>query len=221
YMGFSLDVVGGKIFDAVGSSPLGLGVGVNPAVAMGNGQLTATVSDDTVFSVGARYTIGPWKLFGGYEHINYSNPNNPLLPGAFLQGGFIAGAVNNLAFPSDKILQTAWFGVRYSITPALDITGAYYHEWDNTFATAPATLAGCAVLGSSSSQCAGTLDAVSAVIDWRFARHVDVYAGVMWSQVTGGLANNFFVNNAGLTTQAVGSNRSSNFDPGVGLRYQF
>ena len=148
------------------------------------------------FSVGARYTIGPWKLFGGYEHINYSNPNNPLDPGAFLQGGFIAGAVNNAAFPSDKILQTAWFGVRYAITPALDITGAYYHEWDNTFATAPGTLAGCAVLGSSSSQCAGTLDAVSAVIDWRFARHVDVYAGMMWSQVTGGLANNFFVNNA-------------------------
>ena len=66
---------------------------------MGNGQLTATVSDDTVFSVGARYTIGPWKLFGGYEHINYSNPNNPLLPGAFLQGGFIAGAVNNARLP--------------------------------------------------------------------------------------------------------------------------
>ncbi len=49
YMGFSLDFVGGKIFDAVGSSPLGLGIGVNPAVAIGNGQLTATVSDDTVF----------------------------------------------------------------------------------------------------------------------------------------------------------------------------
>ena len=221
YMGFSLDVVGGKIYDAVSSSQLGVGVGVNPAAAIGNGQLTATVSDDTVFSVGARYTIGPWKLFAGYEHIDYSNPNNPLNVGAFLQGGFIAGAVNNAAFPSDKILQTAWFGVRYAITPALDITGAYYHEWDNTFATAPATLAGCAVLGSSSSQCAGTLDAASLVVDWRFARHVDVYAGVMWSQVTGGLANNFFTNNLGTTTQAVGSNKSSNYDPGIGLRYQF
>jgi predicted porin len=221
YMGFSMDFVGGKIFDAVGSSPLGLGVGVNPAVAIGYGQLTATVSDDTVFQVGARYTIGPWKFFGGYEHIDYSNPNNPLVPGAFLQGGFIAGAVNNLAFPSDKILQTAWFGVRYAITPALDITGAYYHEWDNTFATAPGTLAACAVLGSASSQCAGTLDAVSLAVDWRFARHVDVYAGMMYSQVTGGLASNFIVNNAGTTVQAVGSNRSSNFDPGIGLRYQF
>ena len=102
--------------------------------------------------------------------------------------------MNNLTFPSDKILQTAWFGVRYAITPALDITGAYYHEWDNTFATAPATLASCAALGSNSSQCAGTLDAVSVVLDWRFAKHVDVYAGIMYSQVTGGLANSFIVN---------------------------
>jgi predicted porin len=221
YMGFSMDFVGGKIYDAIGSAPLAAPIGVNPAVAMGYGQLGVTVSDDTVFSVGARYTLGPWKFFGGYEHIDYANPNNPLNPGAFLQGGFIAGAVNNLAFPSDKILQTAWFGVRYSITPALDITGAYYHEWDNTYATAPGTLAGCAVLGSSSSTCAGTLDAVSVAVDWRFARHVDLYAGVMWSQVTGGLASNFFVNNLGTTTQSVGSNKSSNYDPGIGLRYQF
>ena len=163
YMGFSMDFVGGKIFDAIGSAPLGTGIGVVPTVAVGYGQVGVTVSDDTVFSVGARYTLGPWKFFGGYEHINYANPDNPLNPGAFLQGGLIAATVNNLAFPSDKILQTAWFGVRYSITPSLDITGAYYHEWDNTYATAPATLAGCAALGSSSPTCAGTLDAVSVV----------------------------------------------------------
>jgi predicted porin len=222
YLGFSMDFVGGKILDAISAAPLGgVGVGVVPTVAIGNGQLAATVSDNTVFSVGARYAIGPWKFWAGYEHIDYSNPNNPLNPGAFLQGGLIAGQVNNAAFPSDKILQTVWAGVRYSITPALDITGAYYHEWDNTFATAPGILAGCAALGSSSTQCAGTLDAVSVVVDWRFAKHVDVYAGVMYSQVTGGLASNFIVNNIGTTVQAVGANRSSNFDPGVGLRYQF
>jgi predicted porin len=222
YMGFSMDFLGGHIADAVSAAPLStVGVGVIPSVAVGNGQLGVTVSDNTVFSVGARYTIGPWKLFAGYEHIDFANPNNPLLPGAFLQGGMLAGTVNNTNFPSDKILQTAWFGVRYAITPALDITGAYYHEWDNTFATAAATVNGCSVLGSSSSMCAGTLDAVSVVLDWRFARHVDVYAGVMYSQVTGGLANSFIVNNIGTTVQSVGSNRSSNVDPGVGLRYQF
>jgi predicted porin len=221
YMGFSMDFVGGKIYDAIGSAPLGLGVGVNPSVAMGYGQVAVTVSDNTVFSVGARYTIGPWKFFGGYEHINFANPDNPLNPGAFLQAGLIAGAVNNAAFPSDKILQTAWIGARYSITPALDITGAYYHEWQNTFATSSTTLAGCAALGSSSAQCSGTLDAMSLVVDWRFARHVDMYAGVMWSQVQGGLASNFIVNNTGTTVQSVGANKSSNYDPGIGLRYQF
>jgi predicted porin len=221
YLGFSVDFVGGKIFDAISSGPLAPGVGVNPAVAMGYGQLGVIVSDNTVFSVGARYTLGPWKFFGGYEHIDYSNPNNPLNPGAFLQGGLIAASVTNNFYANDKILQTAWFGVRYSITPTLDITGAYYHEWDNTFAATPAALAGCAALGSTSPTCAGTLDAVSLVVDWRFAKHVDLYAGVMYSQVTGGLASNFFVNNIGTTVQSVGRNSSSNYDPGVGLRYQF
>jgi predicted porin len=66
------------------------------------------------------------------------------------------------------------------------------------------------------------LDAVSLVADWRFARHVDVYAGVMWSQVQGGLANGFIganINNIGVAGQT--GNRASNFDPGIGLRYQF
>ena len=111
-----------------------------------------TVSDNTVFSVGARYAIGPWKLFGGYENIHFANPNNPLLPGAFLQGGFIAVTANNNNFVNDKILQTAWVGVRYSITPALDITGAYYHEWQNSYGSAadanvPFPVAGSVVAG--------------------------------------------------------------------------
>jgi predicted porin len=223
YLGFSMDFVGGKIFDAISAAPLTAAqmASVGVTTSQGLGQLAATVSDDTVFSVGARYTLGPWKFWAGYEHINYSNPNNPLNQGAFLQGGMIGVVLNNVAFPNDKILQTAWVGVRYSITPALDITGAYYHEWDNNYGTA-ATLATCAALGNSQSPtCSGTLDAVSVVVDWRFAKHVDLYAGIMYSQVTGGLASNFFVNNIGTTTQAVGANRSSNYDPGIGLRYQF
>src|SRR6202034_884410 len=141
YMGFSMDFVGGKVFDAISAAPLSadqLAASVT-TVRAGYGLLGATVSDNTVFSVGARYAIGPWKLFAGYEHIDYANPNNPLNPGAFLQGGFIGGAggaLNNTNFTTDKILQTAWFGVRYSITPALDITGAYYHEWQNSFVNA-------------------------------------------------------------------------------------
>jgi hypothetical protein len=36
------------------------------------------------FGVAAKYTIGPWKFFGGYEYIDLANPNNPLVPGAWL-----------------------------------------------------------------------------------------------------------------------------------------
>ena len=226
YMGFSMDFVGGKIYDAIGAAPLSVAQVQTAAalgLAVGNGQLGGTISDNTVFQVAARYTIGPWKLFGGYEHIDYANPNNPLAPGAFIAGNYILTAPNNAAFPSDKILQTVWAGVRYSITPALDITGAYYHEWQNNFATAPTTLAACAVNGVASSQCSGTLDAVSLVVDWRFARHVDMYAGVMWSQVQNGLANGFAgaatANNG--VTNPLGPNKTSTFDPGIGLRYQF
>ena len=48
-----------------------------------------------------------------------------------------------------------------------------------------------------------------------------MYAGMMWSQVQNGLAANFIINQQGTTVQSVGGNRSSNFDPGVGIRYQF
>jgi predicted porin len=225
YMGFSMDFLGGHISDAVSiGSPLTAAqvtAATASGFAMGNGQIAATISDNTVFQVGARYTIGPWKLFGGYEWIQFANPQNALAANSNVSGGYILVAPNNTNFPSDKILQTAWVGVRYSITPALDITGAYYHEWQNTFATSAATLAGCSVLRSSSSMCSGNLDAASLVVDWRFARHMDMYAGIMYSQVTGGLANGFLVNSTGTLTQNVGANKASNYDPGIGLRYQF
>ena len=118
--------------------------------------------------------------------------------------------------------------MRYSITPALDVTGAYYHEWQNSFggaADAPVAgfgaVAGCT--DARSTKCSGTLDAVSFVIDWRFARHMDAFAGVMWSQLNNGLASGFLLangNNNG-TLNPAGSNHASSFDPGIGLRYQF
>jgi predicted porin len=223
YLGFSMDFVGGKTYDAVSAgilSPTQLAAAVT-TISSGNGLVAATVSDNTVFQVGVKYVIGPWKLFGGYEHINFSNPNNPLNPGAFVLGGYIAGAVNNTNFTTDKVLQTAWIGVKYSITPALDITGAYYHEWQNSFVNSSNLTGTCS--NASASSCSGSLDAVSLVVDWRFARHVDMYAGVMWSQVQNGLANGFLQANGNPngTINAAGSNKASSYDPGIGLRYQF
>jgi predicted porin len=217
YMGFSMDFVGGHISDAISASPLSSAqvTQANAAgIAMGTGQVAGTVSDNTVFQVGARYTIGPWKLFAGYEHIDLANPSNPLANGAVLDGGFILFNPTNNNFPNDKILQTAWIGARYSVTPALDITGAYYHEWQNSFAAG--ANAGCSTVVSS--QCSGTIDAVSLVVDWRFARHMDMYAGAMWSQAANGLANGFLQTNG---TPGNTSNKANSIDPGIGLRYQF
>ena len=236
YMGFSIDFLGGKIYDAVSAaalSPTQLAASIN-TVSSGNGIIGATVSDNTVFQVGAKYVIGPWKFYGGYENVHFANPNNPLAPGAFVTGGFIlgnGGAVNNTNFTNEKVLQTAWIGVKYSITPNLDIAGAYYHEWQNSFGGAAdgnavsggtnfGPVAGCT--DARSAKCSGSLDAVSLMVDWRFARHVDMYAGVMWSQVQNGLANGFLQangNNNGTINQASG--KASSYDPGIGIRYQF
>jgi predicted porin len=224
YMGFSMDFLGGKIYDAVSAAPLSqaqLAASIS-TVATGNGILAGTVSDNTVFQVGAKYAIGPWKFFGGYENIHFANPDNPLAPGAFVTGGYILGggtAINNTNFTNERVLQTAWIGTRYAITSALDITGAYYHEWQNSFATGANT--GCT--DARASQCSGSLDIVSLVVDWRFARHMDLYAGVAWSQAQNGLASGFLqsngTNNGG--TIVGGPNKASSFDPGAGLRYQF
>ncbi len=55
----------------------------------------------------------------------------------------------------------------------------------------------------------GTLDAVSAMVDWQFAKKFDTYAGVMFSEVNNGLANGY---------QTGGH---VNVDPTIGLRFRF
>jgi predicted porin len=223
YLGLSVDFVGGKIYDAVSSGPLSaaqLAV-ATPTLSSGYGQVAATVSDNTVFQVGAKYAIGPWKLYGGYEHVSFANPDNPLVPGAFVLGGYIAGAVNNTNYTTNRIFQTGWLGARYSITPAIDLAAAYYHEWQNSFVNASNPTGTCS--NANASSCSGSLDAVSFVVDWRFAKHVDAYAGVMWSQAQNGLASGYLRangTNAGGTI-ANGPTKASSYDPGVGLRYQF
>ena len=219
YLGLSMDFIGGKIYDAVSASPLST-VQVNmltaSTVPVGLGAVAATISDNTVFQVAAKYTIGPVKLFAGYERIDFANPNNPLAPGAFIEGGYTVFAPNNINFTTDKILQVFWAGAKYSVRSDLDVAVAYYHENQNSFVNGSNPTGTCTTVAASS--CSGSLDAVSLVGDWRFAKHFDAYAGVMWSQVQNGLANGFAQAN-GLPGGT--GNKASAFDPGVGLRYQF
>ncbi len=179
--------------------------------------LTATISDNRAVMLVAKYVDGPLKLYAGYEQIRFMAPSDPQtaftdVAGTFLCQGcdaFNNTNIVNTAFGvnglGDRILHVMWTGVKYAVTDELDVIGAYYHYIQNSFFGTPAGAAPCS--GSEHSQCAGALDAYSVVIDWKFAPKWDVYAGVMFSQENGGLANGFLQRN--------------NIDPTVGLRFRF
>jgi predicted porin len=162
----------------------------------------------------AKYSNGPLKLFAGYEFIRYAPPSNPFATGSGfndIAGNFVCAgcaAINNTNISStafnagDKLFNVFWTGVKYAVTDQLDLIGAYYHYDQPTF-SAPANC-GAAVIPAT---CHGTLDAVSFVVDWQFAKKFDAYAGIMFSEVNGGLANGYL-------------NRST-IDPTVGLRFRF
>ena len=61
--------------------------------------------------------------------------------------------------------------------------------------------------GLSASSCHGTENAVSAMIDYHPWKRIDAYAGVLWSQVTGGLASGYLYH--------------INLAPTAGLRVEF
>jgi predicted porin len=180
--------------------------------------LTATISDNEAVMLVAKYTNGPLKVFAGYEHIRYMAPSNPQTAFSSISGDFLCQScdafnntnINNTAFGvnglGNKTLQVMWAGAKYAVTENLDVIGAYYHYIQNNFFGTPAGgPAPC--FGREHPQCAGTFDAVSAVVDWRFAPKWDLYSGIMFTQVNGGLAFGFLQRN--------------NIAPTVGLRFRF
>jgi predicted porin len=211
YAGLSVDAIFSHVEDAITSAPLPVGT-VLPATLTnpGNGFVAGTVSDNSSVMLLAKYAIGPVKILGGYEYMQFANPKNALLAGNSIVGGYTLGTVNNSNFATDKVLQVFWGGVRYAVRPDLDLSVAYYHEEQNSFesfsaAGARVNAAHCS--NNSLAQCSGQLDAVSFVADYRFAKRFDAYAGIMWSQVSNGLSNGFL--------------QRSSIDPTVGLRFQF
>ena len=209
YMGLSVDAIFSHVEDAITSAPLPVGTLLSPTlINPGNGFVAGTVSDNTSFMLLAKYTIGPVKILGGYEHMQFADPKNPLLAGDSIVGGYTLGTVNNANFATDKVLQVFWGGVRYAVRPDVDLSVAYYHEEQNSFqGGTPATLNAAHCSNASLAQCSGQLDAVSFVADYRFAKRFDAYAGIMWSQVSNGLANGFL--------------QRDSIDPTVGMRFQF
>jgi predicted porin len=166
-------------------------------------SLSATISDNTTFSVMADYAFGPLKLYGGYEHIDFNNPNNPLAAGSVTIGGYVLAFVNNTAYDNEKTLQVYWAGLKYTIVPEVDLVVAYYGYNQNSYATGKNT--GCSTTANAG--CSGNEGAASILVDYRMSKRFDAYAGSMWSGVTNGLANGYYNRDNIATT--------------VGLRFKF
>jgi predicted porin len=142
------------------------------------------VTDNTAIMVAARYTWNVLKFFGGYEHIRFVNPTIPLGVGASAQGDYLLSGVEDNNLDSPKIVQVIWTGVKYAITEKADITLSYYLELQNDFRV-PAP---CSATAGYRSSCAGSLTEISLYGDYHLTKRFDVFSGVAYSDVTGGLA---------------------------------
>jgi predicted porin len=145
------------------------------------------VTDNDAVMVAAKYTWDPFKFYGGYEHIRQDNPSNPLGVGASAQGGYLLSGVEDNNLDSPKVVQIWWTGVKYAFDSKTDITAAWYHQLQNDFRLNPSACSSAPGIGFRSS-CAGTLNEFSLYADHHFTKRFDVYAGIAYSDVSGGLA---------------------------------
>jgi predicted porin len=142
------------------------------------------VTDNSAVLVAVKYTWDPIKLYAGYEHIRMNNPSNPLGVGATAQGGYVLSGVEDNNLDSTKVVQVGWAGVKYAIDSKTDVTLSYYREDQNDFRV-PST---CSPSAGYRSSCAGNLNEVSLYVDHHFTKRFDAYAGIAYSDVSGGLA---------------------------------
>jgi predicted porin len=197
-------------------------------------DLQATLSNNTGFLFTAKYKVQALTLYGGYGWLKQANPSDDFLNGFTTIGGWNVPATivstnptikklfptawtNFTNYDVNRIAPYFWLGAKYAITPYLDVTGAYYYQAQTDYNTGTCTYGATSfvqpdgnkltVSRISSSKCAGTQDAFSALIDYRPVKRVDLYAGVMVSNVYGGFANGF---------QA-----TQNIAPTAGLRVKF
>ena len=218
YAGFSIDGYYFKKYDAISVSALSAANVLTISTACTPGAtynaaacwpitnaLSATISDNQTYSVMALYAVpgSTFKVYGGYERIQFNNPNNPLPAGTLTIGGYILAVVNNAAYNNQKTLDVYWAGLKVGITPDLDLMAAYYGYDQNSYATG--ANAGCST--NVSGACSGTEDVLTLVLDYRLSKRFDVYAGSMYSGVKDGLANGY-LNTTNIATTA-------------GLRFRF
>lgn len=206
------------------------------STGLNSNTLVGTISDNTGFAIAGKYTFQNWKFFAGWAHVIYHNPSENLGVGATNdQGDYALSTVNNAAFPHAKLLDTVWTGAKYAYNEKTDIVGSFYVSHQNAFgwaagapgvsASAPTSLATCSLpaylpyggkIGATvfaaqsaprSATCAGNFYGASAYVDYHFTKRFDVYGGLTYSSVDGGIQSGYY--------------SASNWAPTVGARFTF
>jgi predicted porin len=189
---------------------------------------SVSISNNTSVMATAKYEVNKLRLYAGYEYIHFGAPSDPQTAFTDIAGDLICAGCNvpvtgalfngttisNVALDG-KVQQMLWVGAKYSLTDSLDVTAAYYHDWQNDFSGGAANkpldpvtglaVAGftCAQSSTANASCAGHRDSVSAVLDWRFAPKWDTYIGVGYSHIAGGYANGFLQDDILQTTGGI------------------
>ena len=148
-------------------------------------------------------------LFAGFEEIRYFNSSQARdqeYVGQTAIGGYLIGslpAIPNVSkasnfnfYGSTRELQIPWAGARYELLSGWSFTAAYYYLNQPAFAVT--SVLSSPQAGSPNQQkgyLAGTVNDGSFVVDYQFNKHFDVYAGVNYSVIDGGLASGYLANN--------------------------
>jgi predicted porin len=145
--------------------------------------LYGIVTDNTAIMAAVKYSSDVFKIFGGAEYLWYTNPSHPLGVGAQAEGGYLLSGVEDNNLDSPKIVWVWWTGAKFTYDKKTDFTLSYYNQLQNDFRR-PST---CSAAAGFRASCAGTLNEVSFYGDHHVTKRVDVYAGLAYSDVSGGL----------------------------------
>ncbi len=224
-------------------------ININNAYYDPNSVLKATLSNNTGFELVAKYKWNTITFYGGYLYAKLQNPSDSYLGGfpTLAEGIFVPagywnkGVYTNNAVTSDaynypRVLNTVWTGFKWYLRDNLSVAMGFSYQDQNNFnfsvnssgLTVPAACTGTGAF-ISSNKCAGSQDAVSLLIDYRPVGRVDLYVGVMLSNVYGGLANGFTQTytyyapapHGKIFTATATTANTQEWDPTLGVRIRF
>jgi hypothetical protein len=124
---------------------------------------------------------------GGYVHtdMNGAGPGIGLSAGTTLNGYQLTE--EGLNFTSTRTLETFFAGGKYETGP-WTFAAAWYRLTQNSY-TEQSRFKGTGGCPVNKFACAGATEMYSGLVDYTFTRHFDMYAGIVYSDDSGGLAH--------------------------------